>query len=249
MVVKSMFKNTSKIYKYTEVKRMVNKFIKGVEFINTNKNIEILNCPISLDIETTSTIINGEKCAWLYEWTFGFNGGVIIGRDISTLLYTLSTVAEHLKLNEKRRVICYIQNLGYEFQFIRKYLEWDKVFSIDTRKPLYALTTSGIEFRCSYILSGKSLAKMGEELQKYPVQKMVGDLDYSLIRHSKTPLTPEELKYCENDVRVVMAYIQEEIERYGNITRIPLTNTGRVRDFVRKKCLYDYSEGKKAMSI
>ena len=244
-----MFENTSRIYKYTEVKRVLNKFTKNVEFINTNKNIEYLNCPVSLDIETTSTIINGEKCAWLYEWTFGVNGGVIIGRDISTLLYTLSTVSKHLKLNDKRRIICYIQNLGYEFQFIRKWFEWSKVFSIDTRKPLYALTQdTGIEFRCSYILSGSSLAKMGEELQKYPVKKMVGDLDYSLIRHSKTPLTPEELKYCENDVRVVMAYIQEEIERYGNITRIPLTNTGRVRDYVRKKCLYDYSKGRKARS-
>lgn len=244
-----MFLNASKIYEYSEVKRMVNKFIKGIEFINTNKNIEYLNCPISLDIETTSTMIEGEKCAWLYEWTFGFNGGVIIGRDISTLLYTLTTITEHLKLNDKRRIICYVQNLGYEFQFIRKHFEWANVFSIDTRNPLYALTKdTGIEFRCSYILSGKSLAKMGEELQKYPIQKMVGDLDYSLIRHSKTPLTPEELKYCENDVRVVMAYIQEEIERYGNITRIPLTNTGRVRDYVRKKCLYDYSKGRKAMS-
>lgn len=244
-----MFENTSRIYKHTEVKRVLNKFTKNVEFINTNKNIEYLNCPVSLDIETTSTMIDGEKVAWLYEWTFGVNGGVIIGRDISTLLYTLSTVSRHLKLNDKRRIICYVQNLGYEFQFIRKYFEWSKVFSIDTRKPLYALTPdTGLEFRCSYILSGSSLAKMGEELQKYPVKKMVGDLDYSLIRHSKTPLTPEELKYCENDVRVVMAYIQEEIERYGNITRIPLTNTGRVRDYVRKKCLYDYSKGRKARS-
>jgi hypothetical protein len=244
-----MFTNTSKIYKYSEVKRMVNKHIKGIKFINTNKNIEYLNCPISLDIETTSTMLDGQKCAWLYEWTLGFNGGVIIGRDISTLIYTLSTLSKHLNLNDKRRIICYIQNLGYEFQFIRKYFEWSKVFSIDTRKPLYALIKDmGIECRCSYILSGKSLAKMGEELQKYPVQKMVGDLDYSLIRHSKTPLTAEELKYCENDVRVVMAYIQEEIERYGNITRIPLTNTGRVRDYVRKKCLYDYSKGRKEAS-
>ena len=244
-----MFENTSRIYKYTEVKRVLKKFTKDVKYINTNKNIEYLNCPISLDIETTSTMIDGEKCAWLYEWTIGINGGVIIGRDISTMLYTLLTMSEYLELNHHKRIICYVQNLGYEFQFIRKCFEWSKVFSIDTRKPLYALTKDyGIEFRCSYILSGKSLAKMGEELQKYPVQKMVGDLDYSLIRHSKTPLTPEELKYCENDVRVVMAYIQEEIERYGNITRIPLTNTGRVRDYVRKKCLYDYSKGRKERS-
>ena len=42
-----------------------------------------------------------------------------------------------------------------------------------------------------------------------------------------------------------MDYIQEQIEEYGNITKVPLTNTSRVRKFVKKNCLYaKKSDGK-----
>ena len=73
-------------------------------------------------------------------------------------------------------------------------------------------------------------------LFKYPVKKLTGDLDYSKIRHSETPLTKTELEYCFNDVRVVMSYIQEKIEQEGDISEIPLTNTGYVRKFTRDYC-------------
>ena len=44
----------------------------------------------------------------------------------------------------------------------------------------------------------------------------------------------------EHDGLVVLAYIEENIESNGNnILRIPLTNTGRVRRYVRKMCYMD----------
>ena len=64
-------------------------------------------------------------------------------------------------------------------------------------------------------------------------------MDYSLIRHSNTELTEKELGYCINDVLVVVAYIQETIEREGNITKIPLTKTGYVRNYTRNNCMYN----------
>jgi hypothetical protein len=76
-------------------------------------------------------------------------------------------------------------------------------------------------------------------LHKYPVKKLVGDLNYDLPRHSKTPLTKKEYEYCFNDVRVVMSFIQEKIELDGDITEIPLTNTGYVRKYCRKECFYE----------
>ena len=68
---------------------------------------------------------------------------------------------------------------------------------------------------------------------------MVGDLDYSLVRHEKTPLTNEELQYCINDVLVVVEYITEQVnELYnGNITKIPMTKTGAVRQYVKSKTI------------
>lgn len=105
------------------------------------------------------------------------------------------------------------------------------------RKPVYCVTDSGFEFRCSLKLAGgKSLFNVSKDLTKYKVKKMVGYLDYSLIRTPLTPLSEKELKYCENDIRVLLSYIQEKIEQDGDITRIPLTNTGYVRKYCRDRC-------------
>ena len=180
----------------------------------------------------------------MYIWTLGINGVVTFGRSWAEFAATVERLSEELELSKTRRLIIYVHNLSFEFQFFRKWFEWEDVFSIDERKPLYARTKTGIEFRCSYLLSGYGLATLGEQLRKYPIRKMVGDLDYSLPRHFATDLTPEELKYCENDVRVVMAYIQERIENDGDISRVPLTKTGYVRQYCRNACMYDGSHSK-----
>ena len=210
-----------------------------VELVTSNK-IQYFNCPASFDIETSSFYDeNGEKRACMYIWQMGFNGTVVYGRTWEEWLDCLAQLVDYLELDIQRRLIIYVHNLGYEFQFIRKFFDWDKVFAIKQRRPVYALA-EGLEFRCSLFLSNYALEYIGENLlHKYPVKKMVGDLDYSKIRHSKTPLTKEELGYCINDVKVVMSYIQEKIELDGDITQIPLTNTGYVRNYCRKECFFE----------
>ena len=198
------------------------------------------------DIEATSFYLGEEKRCCMYAWVFGINGRCIRGRTWNEFIDVIDTLTKHYELSDKKRLIIYVHNLSYEFQWFKKYFEWEKVFSLDTRKPVYAITKNGIEFRCSYILSGYSLEKLGENLTKYKVEKKVGDLDYSLIRHSQTPLTEREWGYILNDGLVVMAHIQEEIERLGNIAQLPLTKTGYVRELFRQNCLkgehrYDYS--------
>lgn len=160
-----------------------------------------------------------------------------MGRTWGEFVTMMQTVSEVLGLNDKLRLIVYVHNLSYEFQFLRKWFEWKRVFSIDLRKPIYAITTGNIEFRCSYLLSGYSLAKLGEQLMKYKCEKAVGDLDYHLIRHHETPLTDTEIHYCINDIKVVMCYIQERIEESKGITHIPITKTGFVRKYCRAHCL------------
>src|SRR5699024_1979248 len=130
----------------------------------------------------------------------------------------------------------FIHNLEFEFQFLRKYFQWVNVFSLDTRKPIYALTTLGVEFRCSYILSNFSLAKLAENLVKHKVSKLVGDLDYSLMRHSYTKMTEKEIEYVIHDGLIIIYYIEELLDEYRNITEIPITNTGFVRNTFRKAC-------------
>lgn len=229
---------SDKIYSYTEFIKEISAQAEKLPLFTNGKGRSFYNIPCALDIETSSFMVGDTKCACMYVWQLGINGMVCVGRTWVDLIYTIRKICEILKLDyAKKRLIIYVHNLGYEFQFLRKYFEWKKVFALDTRKPCHAITDSGIEFKCSYILSGYSLAKVGTQLHRYKFDKMVGDLDYSKIRHSETPLTDKELLYCVNDVRVIMAYIQEKIEEEKNITEIPLTKTGYVRRACRNACL------------
>ena len=214
--------------KYVEEKKVKSK---------KKDHTEYFNIPVAFDIETSSFYEDGEKRSIMYEWTLGICGGVVIGRKWEEFINTINYLSDRYSTSLSNIMVIYVHNLAFEFQFIRKLFEWDQVFALDERKTVYARTKQGIEFRCSYILSNASLATVGKNLINYKCKKMVGDLDYELVRHSKTPLTDEELKYCINDVKVVMAYIQEKIEQDGGINNIPLTNTGYVRRYCRTQCM------------
>lgn len=213
-------------------------------------NLYYLNIPIAFDIETTSMIVEGEKFAFMYIWQFGLGDNIfkIYGREWEDFKFLLSKIEEIFQLDKEHKAICYIQNLGYEFQFFKDILSWKSVFASKERKPLKAECEYNIEFRDSYILSSMNLAKIGENLVSHNYKKMIGDLDYTKIRNSETPLTEKELGYCENDIVVLTAYIQEQIEMYGDISKIPLTNTGRVRKYVGDKCYFTSSSHKKSNS-
>ena len=210
---------------------------ENFEWVYSHK-VHYLNIPISFDIETSSFYEGIAKKAIMYIWTCNVNGTTFIGRtwkQFTQFLDILSKEFELIKYN--KRCIIYVHNLEYEFQFMRKWFDWHDIFADDKRQPLYAVTKGGVEFRCSYRLSGYSLAKLADELRYYKTQKMVGDLDYSLIRHSNTPLTDKELKYCTQDTQVVVCYIQEEIDKNGDIAHIPYTKTGYVRRYCQDECL------------
>ena len=195
---------------------------------------------IILDVLDTNKPIksNSEKVAIMYGWTFGIFGAVILGRTWEQFVTMLDVLVSELDLNKDKRLLIYCHNLSHEFQYISSHFTWLKVFATAPREPIYALTVNGVEFRCSYILSGYSLQKLGEELSTYKVHKLVGELDYEKPRHNKTVLEPGEKEYMSNDVKVVMAFIMESIERDGSIARIPLTKTGYARRYVRNNCWY-----------
>src|SRR5699024_3335481 len=58
----------------------------------------------------------------------------------------------------------------------------------------------------------------------------------------------EEMGYCENDIVVVRNYIAKEIELYGNIGQLEMTNTGRVRTRIRNAFLYGGAKRRKDAS-
>lgn len=206
------------------------------------KNIEYIELPCSFDIETSSFYNkNNEKTAIMYNWQLQIKENTIIGRTWKEFFDVLQILQRIFKISSKRILTVYVHNLSFEFQFMRKWFEWKKVFAIKRRTPISALTNDGILFKCSYILSGLSLEKVAENLTKHKIQKLVGDLDYSKIRHSETEIKKSELPYMVNDVRIVVAYIWELMEKEGSITKIPLTATG----FVRRHCKEILTKNKK----
>ena len=232
------FELKEQVYEPKDIDAILNT-VRGTKKLKNYKNgVSYYNMALSFDTEASSWIgYSGDKCACMYAWTVGINGYVIFGRTWSDLMMVFDHISTKLHLYSKTRVIVYCHNLPYDFQWIAKRFTFTDVFAMKERKVVYAVTDTGIEFRCSYILSNYSLEKIGEQLTKYKVSKLVGDLDYSKIRHSETPMTDTEVGYCVNDSRVVLAYIQEQIEQCDGITNIPLTNTGFVRQYCRENCI------------
>lgn len=220
------------------------------KFDNYNKTVKkYFNVESAFDIETSSVMLeNEQKFAFMYEWTFGIKDKNFIcyGRTWEEFKDLCRQLQEYFLLDSEHILVVYVHNLSYEFQFMRKYFNWLDVFAVDERKPVKALCSYGIEFRDSYILSGYSLEKLAENLVSHNIKKLVGDLDYNLTRTYITELTENELAYCNNDVEIVLAYINEQIEQYGNITKIPMTNTGRVRNFVKDKCYFTEKNHRKS---
>lgn len=205
-------------------------------------NVQLYNIPCAFDTENCSFFhSNGkgeqEKVAVTYVWTFCICKCCILGRTWKEYKYLVSRLSALLNTApDKQHLVVYVHNLGYDFQFMRKWFEWDKVFSLRERTPIYAIDSHGIEYRCSYILSGNSLQKVGNDLDIDGIRKLVGDLDYTKIRHTGTQLTDKEKMYCLFDVIVICEYIRRKIQEDGNIAKIPYTKTGYVRRFVRAAC-------------
>lgn len=213
------------------------------ETLIKTKGIEIYNAPCAFDIETYSFYSpEKEKQAIMYIWQLCLNGLCIVGRTWEEYLHLCETLTAELELTDKKRLIIFVHNLSYEFQFLKDWFGWFKVFAVDKRKPVYAITDQGIEYRCSYILSGYSLRTVAKNLHT-DISKL-DSLDYSLARHSQTPISEEELQYCLNDVKIVILYINQLLETELNINTFPLTKTGFVRRFCRNQCFYEQDNKK-----
>lgn len=198
-----------------------------------------LNIASAFDTETTSFVddYDGEESALCYIWMFGIEDCVVYGRYLEEFKELIDALNNWL-LEYDVSLITYIHFAKFDFSFIKYLFNWNYVFTKENRDVLFA-RYGNIEFRDSLVLSGgQSLEKIGSKL-RIPVHKAVGDLDYKLTRHNDTPLTIQEMHYCEMDIRVLVEYIREKIQDDGDISKIPLTNTGYVRNYVRNECFKD----------
>lgn len=210
----------------------------------------------SFDIETTSYIKykgniyqadyyqnltkkEQEQCEFgsnMYIWQLSINDTVYYGRYWHELIDFISI----LDKNIPQRKIIWVHNLAFEFQYFKSYFDIKEVTARKSHKVMKCkLKDYNIEFRCTLMLSNVALKSL-PYMFNLPVEKMVGDLDYRMLRTSETPLTDKEMKYCENDCLVVYHYIRYELQTYDNLDHIPMTSTGHVRKELKEKTRRDY---------
>lgn len=228
------------------------KVIKYKIYEYTMKRCKYVGCPFAFDIETTSFYDGDEKRACMYIWQVCIGEECIYGRTWDEFIELLDIVSDSL-LGDDKRIICYCHNLAYEWHWLSHRLEWEHIFAREKHKVITALCDKGIEFRCSYVMSGYSLGKLAENYT--PIRKLKGDLDYTLKRHQYTPLSDEELAYCYNDVKILYwwwKYIEQEYIFDGEIKKrsikIPLTQTSVVRTYCRN-ALNDYCKNTDGVSF
>lgn len=206
----------------------------------TKRYIEHL---MTFDIET-STIekTDGSFEGYMYHWQVCIDGYVCFGRTWKEFLTFLRKMNRALKnYDKKHKLVCYIHNFSYEFQFLYSWIKLTEVFAIDKRKPLKAISKDfNIEFRCSYLLSNMNLKKFIENTPNAHYFKGTGDLDYHKVFTPQTNLTMSELGYCFNDVMGLyeaIIYLLKE----DTLVTIPSTSTG----YVRRECRNNMRKNKK----
>lgn len=236
------------------------------DIVGDRKKVD--NTIYSFDIETTSYIIldgkimqankylelskdeqeQAEFKSCMYIWMFSINDIVYYGRTWDEFKNFLVKL-EFYNSNKK---IVFIHNLAFEFQYLKSVFKFKNVIARKAHKVMKCeFEDFNIELRCSYMMSNCSL-KLLPKVFKLPVEKKVGDLDYTLLRTPKTKLTTKELGYCEFDCLVVYHYIRRELETYERVDKIPLTSTGHVRRELKELVSKDYDykrKVKKAINV
>ena len=210
------------------------------DIVKSGKHKMYQRHPMTFDIETSKipTDDEGHYQAFMYIWQVCIEGNVVFGRRWEELQEFMQNVVNAYKLSEDERVVVYVHNLSFEFQFIQDYFNFIDVFAMASRSILTA-KTAHLEFRCSYKLSNMSLAKFIENTPNTLHYKGIDDLDYETVRTPDTPLTEIEYGYCFNDVKGLYECVMELLKE-DNIATIPLTSTG----YVRRDCRHAMNKNK-----
>lgn len=209
--------------------------------------LDYLNIYAGFDIETTNIQRGDKKLAFMYIWQFiaatKEKAYIYLGRTWEDFLELLDAFASFYKVSRNTRIILWVANFSFEFQFLRKRVKWCKdefaFFAKESRKPLLATCYDGIEFRDCLAITGGSLAQLAKEY--CTTQKLVGDLDYTVERSSETVLDREERDYCINDVKILAEFSYFAFETWIKPNKkVPLTKTGILRNEIKqrlkKKC-------------
>ena len=205
---------------------------KPTTVFQRGKHVEYIDVTCTFDIETTNSDADG----FAYSFQTCIGGLVVVPRYFEDWAELIETLCDKWRVTEKRKLIIYVHNLGYEFTYLIQLLtlRWGdcKALYTKSRKPLILEFSNGIEFRDSLKLFQKSLARATEGCKH---EKLKGDLDYTVYRTPDTPLDDKEFAYCVNDVLGLYEAIERMKKEHGfNAATLPLSNTALVKQEVNK---------------
>lgn len=198
----------------------------------------IANLVGAFDTETSTVVIDGTKYAFMYVWQFAVEDIAVYGRTWDDLREFLLNLRADLKLNSEYKLVVYVHNLKYDFQFFKNELNLEGDFiARDSRTIIKATVNDCFEVRDSGCYTEKPLEQMGLEIGYHKLDGIF--FDYNKIRHHLTPLTKDELEYCEHDVLILTKYYRRESKKYRSVKDIPITATRRVKRLIineMRKC-------------
>ena len=203
----------------------------------------------TFDIETSIMEIDEEPHGIMYHWQFAIGRAgrrpvVIVGRTWRDFKAIMENLKALLALTAKKRLVIYVHNLAYEFQWLRSVLNIDKVFAVKKRVPVYVEADDAFQFRCSYKLSNMSLEKFAQSENARHLK--YSKYDYNKMRYPDTQLDLYELQYCVADVialhEAVSGIMAMQADR---LDTIPYTSTGYVRREARERVQANYANKRK----
>lgn len=235
--------------KYEKFIKDYRDFISPTKYkIGNRNNYTIYNfIPAAFDIETTTQYTKDSKdkvishYSNMYIWQFGIGQGdnyhTIFGRTWKDFSDLIKAIEKYYCLNNKK-FLFFIHNNSFESAFMLKELQAlghsIKVFARKSRHPLRVDIDNKITILDSYLITGFNLETLAKNYTT--TKKMIGDLDYTLLRNSKTTLTDKELQYCINDVKILCEYAEIYEKNYLSNHFMPMTSTMIAGKIIKDNC-------------
>ena len=222
---------------YIECNKVSHETFGNLIFKKKNKKVKLCDNFIALDTETSHNHNFDNPIGWIYQWAFRLCNVVVYGRTVRELVNCLYNIQNFYALGDDKKIVIYVHNLSYDITYLHRFLELvfrqkAKILAIKPHKIL-TYQIGGLEFRCSYLLSNMSLDKWAQKLETEH-QKLVGTVDYDIVRYPWTVLTQTDWNYMFGDVLTLYdCIITQMTHDNDNIYTIPLTSTGYVRRDVR----------------
>lgn len=223
-----------------EIEDIIDEIIMNADrAYDKKRRVHYFKLGCGFDIETSKIQCkNGDTIAYCYHWQFGIEDYCIMGRSLSTMENFFKLIKEHVKgIYDKTQLLVLDANLGYEWQFCKHYwhhLRITDVFAKEKRDPIYITVGDVLCFREVLGLWGHSLAQIAKD--HCGMEKLVGDLDYDVVRVSSTPMSDTEIGYCVRDVEILVILGRKIFNTYyGKNKTMPFTSTGIVRAEIKNE--------------